>query len=286
MTDGEDPEALRAEQLTTWDRAAPGWQARRDSVQEFALPVSRWMLDAVELEPGQRVLELAAGVGDTGLMAAERVLPGGTVISSDGTEGMLAAARARARELGVENAEFARLELEWIDLPTASVDAVLCRWGLMFVVDQPTAMTEIRRVLRPGGRVALAAWAGPDANPWATIPSRALVELGHVARSGSSHLGQFSLAPTGRLAELLEGAGFTEVTVAALELDSNYESLEEYVEETQDLSRTFGEVLGGLGESERDAIWARIGELAAPYRAARGGALRFPARALLASATA
>ena len=129
MTADADPEALRAEQLETWDRAAAGWAARRESVQAFATPVSEWMLDAIAPEPGQRVLELAAGVGDTGLMAAESVKPGGTVISSDGTQGMLAAAQERARELGVDNVEFARLEVEWIDLPTASVDAVLCRWG-------------------------------------------------------------------------------------------------------------------------------------------------------------
>lgn len=285
MTADADPEALRAEQLETWDRAAAGWAARRESVQAFATPVSEWMLDAIAPEPGQRVLELAAGVGDTGLMAAESVKPGGTVISSDGTQGMLAAAQERARELGVDNVEFARLEVEWIDLPTASVDAVLCRWGLMFVVDLPAALTEIRRVVRPGGRVAVAAWDGPEANPWATIPSRALAEREHVARSASTALGQFSLAAPGRLAELLAGAGFTEVRVEPLDLDSAYESLEEFVEETRDLSRTFGHVLDRLDERERGAIVARIAELAAPFRTESGG-LRFPARTLVASASA
>ena len=119
------PQDLRAEQITRWERAAQGWGRRAARVAEHSLPVSEWMVGRLELRPGQRVLELAAGPGDTGLLAARRVAPG-TLLSSDASEAMLELARARAHELGVENVEFARLELEWIDLPAASVDAVLC----------------------------------------------------------------------------------------------------------------------------------------------------------------
>ena len=119
------------------------------------------MIDALSPQPGQRVLELAAGPGDTGFMAAELIVPGGTLICSDGAEAMLDVARERAAAQGISNVEFRQLELEWIDLPTADVDAVLCRWGIMLVVDSETAAREIRRVLKPGGRAALAVWDGP-----------------------------------------------------------------------------------------------------------------------------
>src|SRR6202035_3028763 len=137
------------------------------------------MVGELTLEPGQRVLELAAGPGDTGFLAAKRISPGGTLISSDASEAMLDIARERARELGVDNVEFVQLQLEWIDLETASVDAALCRWGLMLLVDPAAAAQEIRRVLRPGGRFATAVWGAPEDNPWATTPTRALIELGH-----------------------------------------------------------------------------------------------------------
>src|SRR5205807_4379208 len=101
------------------------------------------------LQPGQRVLELAAGPGDTGFMASELVSPAGTLISTDAVEPMLDVARERARAMGVSNVEFRRLDLQWIDLETASVDAVICRWGLMFASDPAAALQEIRRVLRP-----------------------------------------------------------------------------------------------------------------------------------------
>ena len=102
-------------------------------------------------------------------MAAELIVPGGTLICSDGAEAMLDVARERAAAQGIYNVEFRQLELEWIDLPTADVDAVLCRWGIMLVVDSETAAQEIRRVLKPGGRAALAVWDEPARNPWTTV---------------------------------------------------------------------------------------------------------------------
>src|ERR1700740_1548607 len=119
---------------------------------------------------------------------------------------MLGVARGRARDLGVTNVDFKRIELDWIDLPTASVDAVLCRWGMMFAEDPGAALQEVRRVLRPGGKVALAVWDVPDANPWATIPTQALVELGHAEPPDPDAPGMFRLADRERLRELMEAA--------------------------------------------------------------------------------
>ena len=169
---GSDPDTQRVEILDRWEQAAAGWGKQAGRVREMGMPVSMWMIEHLELQPGQRVLELAAGPGDTGFLAAERIQPGGTLLSTDAAEAMLKVARARAGELGIENVEFSRIELEWIDLPTAGVDAVLCRWGVMLSVDPGAAMGEMRRVLRPGGRLAVAVWDESERNPWATIPGR------------------------------------------------------------------------------------------------------------------
>lgn len=284
MSAAGDPEAQRAAMRDRWERSAPGWAARRDRQSAFAMPAARWMIEALSPQPGQRLLELAAGVGDTGLRAAERLLPGGTLVTSDGSEGMLDAARARAAELGVENVEFKRLELEWIDLPTAGVDAVLCRWGLMFAVDPEAALSEARRVLRPGGRIAVAVWDEADRNPWATIPTRALVELGHIPPPDPSAPGMFTLAAPGRLADLLSGAGFTDVTVDAVDFEAKHDSVDTYFEETRDLSGQFGDVVEGLSEADRDALRARMAALAAPFVSDSDGAVRMPARTLVTAA--
>jgi len=280
-----DPDAVRAEMLERWGRAAAGWDKRAESVRAFGLPVSAWMLDHAGLQPGLRVLELAAGPGEAGFLAAELIRPGGSLVSSDATDEMLEVARARAEELGIENVEFKRIELEWIDMDTASVDVVLCKWGLMFAVDPETALREMRRVLRPGGRVALAVWDEPPANPWATITSRALVDLGHTTPADPDAPGMFALAPPGRLRDVLEAAGFVDVLVESVEPARAFDSVEEYIAETDDLSSMFGEIFDPLSDQERAQVVAKVSELAQPY-VGTDGVLRFPARSLVAAADA
>ncbi|MBV8221408.1 MAG: methyltransferase domain-containing protein [Solirubrobacterales bacterium] len=284
-SDPSDPETLRAAILERWGRAAPGWGRRAELFREFAMPVSAWLIDHLDLQPGQRVLELAAGPGDTGFMAAELVRPGGVVISSDASEAMLEVARERARALGIENVEFKRLELEWIDMPTASVDAVLCRWGVMLTVDPAAAVQEIRRVLRPGGRLALAVWDLPELNQWATVPDQALVELGLARGPDPDAPGMFSLSAPERLQEMLEAAGFVDVVVEPLDLRHASMTVDEQVDEKLDLSRMCADTYDGLSAEDRDAVRAKIRELAEPFTEA-DGLITLPARALVAAADA
>ena len=151
-------------------------------------------------------------------------------------------ARGRAAELGIDNVEFKELQLEWIDLPTASVDAVLCRWGFMLCLDPAAALAEARRVLRPGGRIALAVWDVAEANPWATVAGRALIDLGFAEPPDPDAPGMFALARPGLLQERLESAGFVEVVVEAIEVGRSSADLDAFLGETLDVSRLFFEV--------------------------------------------
>lgn len=280
-----DPDALRAELLDRWERAADGWGRRAQQMREFGMPVSTWMIEHAGLQPGHRVLELAAGPGDTGFLAAELIRPGGVLISSDASEPMQEIARARARQFGTDNVEFKRVELEWIDLPAASVDVVICRWGVMLTVDPEAALREARRVLVPGGRIVLAVWDQAELNPWATISDAAMIELGHLPPPDPSAPGMFSLAAPGRLHEMLEAAGFVDVLVESLELPRGAVTVQEEIAEKRDLSRGFADAYERLSDDERRAVDDKITALSEPY-AGEDGRLVLPARSLVASAGA
>jgi SAM-dependent methyltransferase len=280
-----DPDLTHAEIMERWERAAAGWGKHAERMRDFGMPVSAWMIEHAHLEPGQRVLELAAGPGDTGFLAAELIRPGGTLISTDAVEPMLDVARARAAQMGIDNVEFERMDLEWIDLDTASVDVVLCKWGLMFSTDPEASLREARRVLRPGGRIALAAWDEPALNAWATIPVAALVELGHAEPADPNAPGMFVLAAPGRLQELFDAAGFVDALVESVQTPRSFASLGDYVSETHDVSSFFGELFEPLGKPERDAVARTIADLAAPYTDA-DGSIRFVGRSLVAAADA
>jgi ubiquinone/menaquinone biosynthesis C-methylase UbiE len=275
----------RAEMLERWERGAAGWSRRADSVQEFGMRVSVWMVEHLALQPGQRVLDLACGPGDTGFLAAELVKPGGSLIASDASRAMLGVATGRARDLGVSNVEFMQLELDWIDLPTASVDDVLCRWGLMFAADPGAALQEARRVIRPQGRIAVAVWDDAELNPWATIPTRAMVELGHMVPPDPDQPGMFALADREQLRRLLEDAGFLDVVVDSIELSRPGASMDVFLEETLDLSRGFADVWERLSDRHRDELRARMISLAVPFTGS-DGSVRFPAQSLVAAASA
>jgi SAM-dependent methyltransferase len=269
-----------------WERSATGWRARRPEIQAMAEPVSQWMVQAIAPQPGETILELAAGPGDTGLLAAELVRPGGRLISSDASEPMLEIARERARELGLEDvAEFRQIDAEWIDLPTASVDAVLCRWGYMLMPDPEAALRETRRVLRPGGRLALAAWATAGENPWASVGAQELRRHLGQPDPDPDAPGMFALARPGRLEGLLHGAGFAEVTVDALDVRFEHPSFDHWWDARLDCSVPFADALAGRDEREVAEVRALMERALAPHRTP-AGALSLPGRTLVAAARA
>jgi SAM-dependent methyltransferase len=279
------PDDYRKEARARWATQARGWGTQAERMARITMPVSVWMVDAIGLQPGHEVLELAAGTGEVGFLAAEQIAPGGTLISSDFVPEMITVAQARAERLGISNVRFRQIDAESIDQPAASLDGVLCRWGYMLMADAEAALRETRRVLRPGARVALAAWTGPGENPWASVPSRELVERGHMDRPDPEAPGQFAWARAGVIAERLEGAGFTEHEVGVVDFAMTFRSVDEWIATQRDIATRFRAALDGLEPAERDDVIAAVRERAIPY-VQEDGSVVLPARTWVAWASA
>lgn len=176
--------------------------------------LSEHLVDIADPQPGDSVLELAAGLGDTGFLAAGRVGPSGRLLSTDFAPEMVEAARRRGAELGVENASFQVVDAADTGLPDNSADVIICRFGVMLVPDCAAAMAEIARVLRPGGRAAIAVWAEVERNDWIAAPAIAARSLGLAPPPEPDAPGPFRLADVAVLRGFVERAG---LAVSALE---------------------------------------------------------------------
>jgi SAM-dependent methyltransferase len=273
--------SYRQENRRRWQTVAAGWEKHADDIRRDTMPVTSWMLDAIEPQPGHQLLEIAAGIGDTGFLAAELIEPGGTLITSDLVPEMLSAAQRRAEQLGLGNVRFRQIDAEAIDQPAASLDGVLSRFGYMLMSDAEAALKDTRRVLRPGGRLALAAWADPADNPWTVLPVRELQERGLVEPVPPGP-GQFAWAPEGTIEENLDAAGFVEYEVESLPFTVRYASVRDWWETADDISLRVQE---RASRDQDEEIVQALAEHARPWTA-EDGSLELPARTWVAAATA
>jgi ubiquinone/menaquinone biosynthesis C-methylase UbiE len=264
-----------------WSDVAPAWNEHAAYADARGAAVAERMLELAAPAPGDRVLELACGPAGLGLAAASRVAPGGEVVLSDVAPEMTAIAAARARAAGLANVGARVLDLEDVDEPDGSFDVVLCREGLMFAVDPARAARELSRVLRPGGRAAIAVWGPRERNPWLGLVFDAVsAQLGRpVPPPGVP--GPFSLGDAGRLESLLRDAGLEEVVAGEHDVPLRAASFDEWWTRTSALAGPLAAILGSLPEPAVRGLRERLEEATAPYRTPSG--LELPGLSLVAA---
>jgi len=212
------------------------------------------------------VLDLASGTGDITEAVAGRVA---RVISTDLSPVMVEAARRR----GVPNAEHRVMDMQQIDLPDSSVDAVVSRFGYMLVPDPARALRETRRVLRDEGAFAFATWAPANRNPWATAYGPVLIERGLQEPPKPGEPGQFSLSTEEEIEPLVREAGFNEVTVAEVPVEYRFRDWPEYVRVVTSLGAALHALLGTLDEATRADVDAGARARIERFRSGDGYAL-------------
>lgn len=243
------------------------------------------LLTAARPASGDAVLELACGPGGMIPVLAEAVSPGGKVIAGDISPAMVEAAALRVEDARLRGVDVRVLDLDWLDLETASFGALVCRFGYMFAGDLNSALMEARRVIRPGGRIATAVWDSPDVNPYGRIPleALALIGLGDVPAAGTP--GMFALADGERLVDEILGAGFLEADVTPVPVRFRFSSLDDLVGWVLALSQSVNEAIAGGHPDSAEAWRAALGDLTADF-GDREGSIILPGQALVLSATA
>lgn len=257
-----------------WDQMAPGWTRDTQSLWDDSLPIGRDMVDRLDPQPGQTVLELAAGTGDTGFLAARRVGDEGKVICSDFVAGMVEGARDRGAGYGIDNVDYRVIDAESIDLPDDSVDGVLCRWGYMLMPHPDRALRETRRVLRPGGRLSFSVWAAPEMNPWATIVGATLMQMGRPPASDPfGPGGVFSMADPDKVRTMVAEAGFTGADVREVGMTWRFADFDAIWTFLTEVAGAVAVMIHALQAEDRDAFRGALREAVADFEVDGGYAI-------------
>jgi ubiquinone/menaquinone biosynthesis C-methylase UbiE len=265
-----------------WQTASGGWERESGYIRRAGRPVSEWMLERVAPAPGMVLLELAGGLGDTALMAAPALLPGGHVILTDRSPAMMDAARRRIEADGVDNIECRPMDAASLDLPDETADAAVCRWGYMLMSDPGRALLETRRVLRPGGRLALSVWGKPEDNRWAGVISDLMLERGLIEPADPSEPSMFALHDPERLESLVAGNGFADVEIGTVDTAWVYESGEDFWRVQTAVSPTAQK---GLARLPQEGVAEVRAEVVAAMDALRSdGEVTLPARCVMLAA--
>jgi ubiquinone/menaquinone biosynthesis C-methylase UbiE len=223
-------------------------RARRAEIQG---PATEMMLDLAEIRTGSRVLDVAAGTGDQTLIAAQRVGPTGYVLATDVSASMLKLAADAAREAGLTNVETRVMDAKNIDLDADSFDAAICQLGLFLFPNPANVLRAMRRVVRPGGKVAALVFSTTEKNPYQGIP------LGVASRFGSAPLPLFSLGEIRVLENTFKESGLRDVTVRAVSVRRHFSSTEEMIRRLKETAFLRGPI-EKLGEAQREQAWVEI----------------------------
>src|SRR5262245_2825285 len=268
-----DANDFRLRSRVVWETMAAGWEDKRAYLWTISRHIGEWLVLNLDVRPGQTVLELACGTGDTGFAAAPLLGPTGRLLLTDFAPKMVEAARRRGGQLGLTNVEYRVMDAEQLDLPDGSVDGVICRWGYMLMMDPGAAFKETRRVLRRGGRVCFSVFATAEDNPWAAMPARVLVEGGHMAPPVPEAPGILALGNPDRIRRLLADAGLRLSRIEEVPIVFRFESADEYWSFLREIAGALAGVITALPLGRQGSVRRAIEERLGPFRQDGGYAL-------------
>lgn len=255
------------DERVAWNRAAAAWRTWWPVFEAGAQPLNEELVRAAGVAPGMKVLDVATGIGEPALTAARALQGEGVVVGVDLAVEMTRLAGERAVEAGLDAVTrfvvAAAEELDPAALGVDAFDAATSRWGLMLCVDPVAAARAMRRVVRPGGRLAVAVWGPPETAPFLSMPMRALRDNLDLPPPDPATPGPFRLADEAELREVLREGGWADVEVAAASVTFEFESVSQYLAFVQELSTRTQSLLAECSAAQREAALAQLAASAA-----------------------
>jgi SAM-dependent methyltransferase len=280
-----DAGEFRSRQRRDWGSAAQAWHDWQELMVDATAPVSERLVELARIKPGDRVLDVGAGVGEPALTAARIVGPEGEVIATDISQEMLSFARTHAASAGIDNVDFVEAHASALDFPPESFDAGLSRWGIIFEPEAEAAATRIRSFLKPGARMAISSWGPPERVPMLALPMGTVMKTLNVPPPAPGTPGPLSRPTREAIAGLLEGGGFADVEVEELEVELEWESPEEFARFTREIAPPITALMANHPQEVQEETWRAVVEAAGSH-AGVDGKLRLKNLALVAAGRA
>jgi enediyne biosynthesis protein CalE5 len=254
---GINSNQFKISQRKSWDSVAAGWRTWWKTIERGGQKVSDKLVRLAEIKPGQKVLDIATGIGEPAVTAARTV--GDKGHATDISPGMLAIGRERAQHEGLKNIEFKEGDAEMVNLPSSTFDAAICRWGLMFLPNLSVALENIQRSLVNGGRLAAAVWAEPRKVPQLNLPMEVVRQELQLPPIPAGIPGPFSLADSNELKNYLLEAGFKDIHNENIQVTFEFDSIEDFVRFTKDTA-PINTLLANETEERKAKIWKTLSD--------------------------
>jgi ubiquinone/menaquinone biosynthesis C-methylase UbiE len=245
------------------DSVAEGWQECWNTFESGAQTVSDHLVELAKINPNSRVLDIATGIGEPAITAAKKIRIGngrGYVLATDMSPQMLSIARQRASSLDLQQViEFMDGDAETISLPASTFDAVLCRWGLMFLPDLRAGLSNIYRSMVEGGRLAAAVWASPEEVPFISIVINIVSEQTHKPLLPIKGIpGPFSLADEHVLKDALVRSRFKDIVTERINVTFTLGSPQDYTRFHQAIAAHIRAILANETQERKEEIWDAV----------------------------
>ena len=246
-------ENIREQQRQVWNEFSSGWQKQDAFVMAWLAPIGDALLDMLELKDGDHVLDVSTGTGEPGLTAAARV-GSGSVVATDVAEDMVRVAAKNARKRGIKNFTVRVADANALPFDDDTFDAVVCRFGVMYFADPPAGVRELRRVLKPGRKLALSAWTQAAKNPWATTAGTIVREMLSLPTPPPDSPGVFRHAAPRTLTALFHDAGLSDLQEREVTGRVTFDSPEHYWTFIMDVVAPVAKPLAGAPEATRERV--------------------------------